>query len=191
MPDYGEGVNPQNEIVLAGPKVEYCETLAGEVTAGSFTNIGYTDKEAGGTLVDAPPEFQEVFVTGLVDPVKRKGTKKNVTFKFRFNQVNLTNLAIATGQALSQKSGEILLGGKVQDAPLYKWRFVVPNDDDSTKDITVIIPRGRVIETSEVKFSDTAPTGVDVTIQALEVVASGITLNAAQLAGYRWVAFRS
>ncbi len=145
MPEYGQGANPEKEILLAGGKLEYCTSITGEITAGTFVNVGYTAKDAGGVFNDKQPTFKEVKVTGLPDAVKRKATDRDVTLKVTILQTNLTNIALACGASPSDIVAGKYKGGGLVDAATLKWKYTVPNEDDPTKAKKLTIPQGKVI----------------------------------------------
>jgi len=184
--DLGTG-GKSKEIILAGGDLGYCATLTGEVSAGVFTSIGYTAKDAGGVLSDKQPTFKEVKVTGLKDPVKRKALDRDVTFKVTILQSTLANIAIATGGVAADATASGFVGGKAQDAAILKWQFLVQNDDDGTKDKKLIIPRGQVMDAVEVPYNDDKETAIAVTIKALEVTDATVVNGGASLVGARYV----
>lgn len=193
MPDYGVGTTPTNEIILAGGNLEYCTTITGEISAGSFISVGYTDKDAGGVFTDKQPSFKDTFVTGIDDPVKRKAKDREVTLKVLFRQMTLENFAIATGGLPSDVANSTFKGGKSQDAQYVKWRYTVQNPDDSTKDIRVVLMKGKIVDSSEVKFGDNDEAGISVTIRGFQVLGSEsptIANGGTALTDYRYVMTR-
>jgi hypothetical protein len=188
--DYGLGANPTDEIILAGGNLEYCLTGTGEVTAGTWTSVGYTAKDAGATLTDKPATFHDVNVTGLTDPVKRKPLDRQVQLKATLLQLRLENLAIAGGGLPTDVAGGVLKGGATVEPQELKWRYTVQNDDDPTKDKRLYIPHGKVTDAADIPFKDEAESGVALTISGYEVrgtEAPAVTYGGASLTGYRYL----
>jgi hypothetical protein len=191
MPDYGVGASPTNEIYLAGGNLEYCTTITGEISAGSFISVGYTDKDQGGVFTDKQPSFKDTFVTGIDDPVKRRAKDREVTLKCLFRQVTLENFAIATGGLPSDVASNTFKGGKSVDAQYVKWRYTVQNPDDATKDIKIVLMKAKVQDASEVKFSDSEEAGLAVTLKAYAVLSTDTAANGGTaLTDYRYVITR-
>jgi len=184
--DFGVGTKPEDDIVMAGGELEFCESqVAGDVTAYVFTGVGYTAKDAGGVLSDKQPTYKDVKVTGMADPVKRRAVDREVTFKATLLQVTLENFRLATGSKAADVVGGVFLGGKAQEAEKQCWRYTVKNEDDAAKSLQIYIPRGQVIEAVEVPFADEKETGVQVTIKGFEVKVAQL-LGAQSLVGYRY-----
>lgn len=169
MPDFGQGTNPEKEILLAGGKLEYRVETTGNIQTGTWVNVGYLSKEAGQTFNPGLPQFQEVFVTGLTDPVKRRGKSREPLLKATLVQCNPVNLAIACGQAAADVASGKFVGGKVVDAPLMAWRLTIPNEDEPTKNLRIVFFKGRIVEAPDINFKDESEVPVPVTIRAWEV----------------------
>jgi len=184
--DYGTG-GKATEVLLSGGDLQYCTTLTGEISAGSFVSVGYTDKEAGGTLRDAQPTFVDVKVTGLDDPVKRKAQDREVTFSGILLQATPTNLALASGGLAADVAAGVFLGGKSKDASEMKWRYTVQNDDAPTKDQRLYLMRVKVVESVEVPWADNKVTAIKMTLKAYAVTDATVVRSAASLVGYRYV----
>jgi len=186
MSEYGEGTNPENEIILAGGKLEYCSSITGEISAGTFVNIGYTAKEAGGTLRDPQPRFKDVFVTGLQDPVKRRALDRDVTFKATILQAKLENLAIAAGGSPADVVAGKFKGGYAKDATILKWRYTVQNDDNNSKDQRLTLFQAKVVDAFEIPWADDKESAVVVTLKPL-AAPSTVKDGGSSLEGYRYL----
>jgi len=186
MPDYGTGQKAK-EIILSGGNLEYRSYVTGDLTGGSWSGIGFTAKDAGGTLTDKQPTFKDVKVTGQDDPVKRKALDREVTFKTTILQSTLTNIAIATGGLAADVVAGVFKGGKSVDSQYLQFRYTVPNDDDPTKDQRLYLPRARVMDSVEIPYGDDKESAIVLSLKAEAVVDASLVYGGASLEGYRYV----
>lgn len=189
MPDYGVGTTPTEDIILAGGNLEYNTTYTGEISAGTWSSVGYTAKEAGGVLSVSPAAFTDVKVTGLTDPVKRKATGRPATFKATLVQITMNNLAIVLGDTPAAVASGKYKGGKSVVGTFMKWRYTVQNDDATSKDKRLYLFKARVEEAVEIPFNDDKESAIVLTLTANEVTggeSTAIIDGGAALTGYRF-----
>jgi hypothetical protein len=189
MPDYGKGSAPTEDVILAGGNLEYNTVITGEISAGTWSSVGYTAKDAGGVLSVKAATFTDVKVTGLSDPVKRKAVGRDATFKANLVQMNMDNLAIVLGDTPAAVASGKYRGGKSVVGTTMRWRYTVPNDDAPTKDKRLYMYKARVEEAVEIPFADEKESQIALTLTLLEVTGGetpAIIDGGVALTGFRY-----